>query len=137
MRRGPKEDIEQYREPYKLYQKLKSGKEVEHRGLPIALWAAVSKAEVDQLLLAYLSRRSPGGRAHQRQVPEPIMQLALRQADDRSARTQGKFAAIIDDLRSQRDALQAELTEARVALSSANSVIAICKTDLRHRHLAA
>jgi len=128
-REAEEEDIEQYSEPYKLYLKLKAGREVDKtEGYPLALWAAISKSEFEQLVahgiltveqLAKVAERKGGTK-----MPEPIMVLASRAKRMIALqKEQGRYEATIEQLREERDALAAELTELRVQLSSANSVI--------------
>jgi ribosomal protein L29 len=128
-REAEEDDIEQYSEPYKLYLKQKAGRDIDQvEGYPLALWAAISKAEFDQLVshgiltveqLAKLADRKGGAK-----MPEPIVLLAARAKRMIALqKEQGRYEATIEQLRQERDALASELTELRTQLASANAVI--------------
>jgi len=122
-------DIEQYPEPYRLYQKLRAARSTEEiEGYPLALWPALSRADFELLAghgiltveqLALLVSRKGGTKQ-----PDWIMALAGR-ANRMIAlqKETGKYEATIEQLRQERDAVAAELVELRTQLASANSVI--------------
>ena len=122
-------DIEQHSEPYKHYQKLHAARTTEEiEGYPLALWAAISKADFELLAahgiltveqLALMVARKGGAKQ-----PDWIMALAGR-ANRMIAlqKETGKYEATIEQLRQERDAVAAELVELRTQLASANSVI--------------
>src|SRR5262245_31837168 len=127
-REAEDDDIEMYPEPYKLYQKLKAGRDLkEIDGYPIVLWPALNKSEVDQLLghgimtveaLAKMAGRTGG------KTPAFILELASRAKRMLDMQKEGgKFEATIDELTRQRDALHAELTELRQQLAASNAAL--------------
>lgn len=127
-REAEEEDIEMFPEPYKRYQKLRAGRDLENiEGYPIVLWPALSQAECEQLLaqgiLTVEQLAKMAGRSNAK-MPGGILELAGRAK--RLLELQkagGKYEGIIDELTRQRDALNAELIELRQQLASANSVI--------------
>jgi hypothetical protein len=129
-REATDEDIEHYAEPYKLYQKLKAGRDIsEVTGYPLALWAAITVAEFEQLIghgiitveqLAKIGERKGAVAA---KVPEPIMQLAARAKRMMELqKSQGRYEAVINELTAERDQLVEQLRESHAALSAANAL---------------
>jgi len=129
-REAGEDDIEHYSEPYKLYLKLKAGRDIDKvEGYPLALWSAITRAEFDQLIghgivtveqLAKIGERKGAVAA---KVPEPIMQLAQRaKRMIELQKSQGRYEAIINELTAERDQLNEQLRESHVALSAANAL---------------
>lgn len=121
-------DIENYAEPYKLYLKLKAGRDVDNiDGYPLVMWPALSRAEVDQCVgagiitveqLAKHAGRTGG------KVPEGILQLAARakrMLDLQKAG--GKFEPVMEQLRQERDQLKEQVVELGAQLSAANAQV--------------
>jgi hypothetical protein len=123
-------DIEQYPEPYKLYQKLRAGRDIDKaEGYPLALWPAITKAEFEQLIahgiltVEQLAKIADRKGAVASKVPEPIMQLAQRaKRMIELQKTQGRYEVIINELTAERDQLTEQLRESHAALSAANAL---------------
>lgn len=130
-REAEQEDIETYSEPYKLYLKLKAGRETDEiEGYPLVLWPALSRAEFEQLashgiitveqLAKYADRKGAVAKG----TPEAIMQLALRAKRMVDLqKNQGQYEAIITELTGERDELAAQVRELGGQLSAANALI--------------
>ena len=130
-REATEDDIEHYSEPYKLYQKLKAGRDVDGiEGYPLALWAAITRAEFDQLIshgivtVEQLAKIGDRKGAVAAKVPEAIMVLAQRAKRMVALqKDQGRYEEIINEITAERDQLAEQLKEAHAALSASNAQV--------------
>jgi hypothetical protein len=127
-REATDDDIDAHPEEYKLYLKLKGGREIDKiEGFPLALWPALAPSEFDQLVahgiltveqLAKMADRKTS------KVPEAFMALAARaKRMVEMQKDTGRYEAVIEQLRQERDQLKEQVTELGGALSAANAQI--------------
>lgn len=121
-------DIEHYDQPYKLYLKLKAGRDLDAiEGYPIVLWPALSRAEAEQCvgagILTVEELAKHAGRTNAK-APAGILQLAARakrMLDLQKAG--GKLEPVVEQLRQEREQLKEQVAELGTQLSAANAMI--------------
>lgn len=134
LREATEEDFENYPEAFKNFTKSNAAakpSDASLEGYPLAYWPVVNPAELEMCAardiftvqqLAPLAKRSTD------KVPAHIIELAKRAAKMLELHGKiGKFEAMIGELTSERDLLNEELKEARLTISTQNSIIATLK----------
>lgn len=124
------EDIEEFPEPYRLFQKQQAGRKPVEDGYPLALWPVISAADFQNCAareiytveqLAQLANK----RSSTVEIPPPILELAKRAKKMVELHKEvGKFEGVIDQLTAERDTLLGELKEANATIAAQNTMLA-------------
>jgi hypothetical protein len=128
-------DKVQFREAYEEYLRQRKGRDLGAiKGYPLCMWPVVGPAELKMLLVRdVVTVEQLAAFATSRDTPPPILELAKRAKKliELQGKT-GKYEAIIHELASERDALDAELKEARGTIAAQNSMIGMLQAP-RHQ----
>ena len=134
LREATEEDFEAYPDAFKVFTKTNAASkpsDASLEGYPLAYWPVVNPAELEMCAardIFTVQQLAPYAKRSNDKVPAPIIELAKRAAKMIELHSKvGKFEAIIGELTSERDLLNGELSEARLTISTQNSIIATLK----------
>jgi hypothetical protein len=133
-REATEEDFENYPDAFKAFTKQNAAakpSEASLEGYPLAYWPAINPAELQMCAnrdIYTVQQLAPYAKRNVDKTPAHIVELAKRAAKMLELHGKvGKFEAMIGELTAERDVLNEELREARLTISTQNSIIATLK----------
>lgn len=133
-REAEEQDFEDYPEAFKYFTKqnvANKPSDASLEGYPLSYWPVVSPSELKMCAgrdIYTVQQLAPYAKRNVDKTPPAIVELAKRAAKMLELHGKvGKFEAMIGELTGERDILAGELQEARLTISTQNSIIATLK----------